>query len=137
MKSKAHWGYDERFMVACEAELTVHPHELQEKPGKAIWNEGVCSGFYILAPEEDGEGGAMQIALDLLYVDPDRMGEGLGRLLFKEAVSQAKSMGATAITVVADPHAVAFYEHMGAIPIGKVPSGSIPGRTLPLLRLGL
>ena len=38
---------------------------------------------------------------------------------------------ARAIGLDADPHAVGFYEHMGAKVIGEAPSGSIPGRMLP------
>ena len=40
-------------------------------------------------------------------------------------------MGARAIGLDSDPHAVGFYEKMGLKVKGWSPSGSIPGRLLP------
>ncbi len=51
--------------------------------------------------------------LDDLWIDPDWMGQGIGRLLFQHAEGQARRSGATRMEWEAEPNAIAFYEKMG------------------------
>ena len=74
--------------------------------------------------------------LDHFWVHPDWIGHGLGRALFDHACTKAQRLGSRTLRVIADPHAEAFYQHMGLIRIGAVPS-LIPGRELPVLELSL
>ncbi len=69
-----------------------------------------------------------------MWVEPDAMGNGHGRRLFEHAVAIARSLGATALELDADPNAVGFYERMGMERIGETPSTLIPGRALPRMR---
>jgi GNAT superfamily N-acetyltransferase len=69
----------------------------------------------------------------MMFVAPDALGRGTGRLLFEHTVSEARRLGFTRFTIDADPNAEPFYLAMGAVRIGATPSGSIPGRELPLL----
>ena len=46
-------------------------------------------------------------------------------------------MGASGITLDADPNSVGFYQRMGMEIVGESPSGSIPGRMLPRMRKAL
>src|SRR3954447_1071030 len=73
LRSKAHWGYDEAFMAAAAAELTVTEEDLSRAD-------------VLVAEREDGTlAGVAAVdgtVLELLFVDPDAMGRGLGgRLL--------------------------------------------------------
>jgi len=131
LRSKAVWGYDDAFMAACVVELTLHPEDLM-------------ATHLQLAEDEQGYIGIVQVEtesaeteLSLLYVDPDRMGTGSGRLLFDWAKEKARGLGVSSMDIVADPNARTIYEHMGAYLIGETPSESIPGRMLPRLRLDL
>ncbi len=128
IRSKAHWGYDQAFMEACREEMTLTLADLAE----AEIAVAVQSG----EPAAMVQVGVVDGLADLhrLYVDPAFMRGGLGRTLFDWAVAKAKSLGAKAMTIEADPSAAAFYERMGATVVGSAPSGSIPGRELPLLR---
>ena len=131
IRSKAHWGYDEVFMEACREELTLQPSVLED-------------GETIIAEEDNEMLGIAKVALsndtaelDLLYVSPDAMGKGVGRLLIDWSLQSARSNNATVLSIVADPHAVEFYKKMGGRQVGTSPSESIPGRELPKLEIEL
>jgi GNAT superfamily N-acetyltransferase len=131
-RAKAHWGYDSDFMTRCRDVLRV--------PEAAI-----LDGLAFVATEGErllGVAGlelpaAEPAQLDLLFIEPDLIGSGIGAALFRLAAATARSKGATQLDIEADPFAAGFYERMGARRIGSVPSGVIPGRMLPLYRLDL
>jgi predicted N-acetyltransferase YhbS len=54
-----------------------------------------------------------------LMIDPNAVGRGLGRLLWNHAVDSASALGATTITLDADPNAEPFYQRMGAETVGE------------------
>ncbi len=51
--------------------------------------------------------------LDDLFVDPDWMRRGVGRKLVLDAMAIARSLSARRIEVIANAHALAFYESVG------------------------
>ncbi|HXC76915.1 MAG TPA: GNAT family N-acetyltransferase, partial [Candidatus Acidoferrum sp.] len=53
-----------------------------------------------------------------------------GRLMWEEAVQQARDRGATRLTLESDPNAAGFYERMGARRTGSVTAPDT-GRELP------
>ena len=57
--------------------------------------------------------------LDGLFVEPDRMRSGIGRLLVEDATRIARERGATRVDVIANPQAVAFYEAVGFVRVGE------------------
>ena len=130
-RSKAHWGYDARFMRLSEAALAV-PRALIAL-GQVLVAEdadatllGVASVEVLDAPGE--------FDLAHFFVEPAAFGTGVGRALFAAAVELAKAKGARRLVILSDPNAAAFYARMGAVAIGDAPSDAIPGRRLPLLR---
>ncbi len=131
MRSKAVHGYDAAFMEACREELTLTPEKLTRGP--------------IIVTEIDGEpAGVAQLLsydgewhLELLFIDPKHIGQGIGRRLMTWTVEEAQRLGAKELHIEADPDAEAFYLKMGAVRRGEAPSQSIPGRMLPLLVLPL
>jgi GNAT superfamily N-acetyltransferase len=132
LRSKAHWGYDADFIEACREELTLSDNDLAVRQFFVAEREGVAIGIAALGGGEPPEG-----ALDLLYVDPSAIRQGIGGLLFAHACAAARSVGFSRLSIDADPHAEAFYLSRGAVRIGEAPSGSIPGRMLPLLAVEL
>ncbi|MDX2661096.1 GNAT family N-acetyltransferase [Streptomyces stelliscabiei] len=69
-------------------------------------------GFYalLLTPPE----------LDLAFVADDVQGSGLGRLLIKHIITQARAAGLTEVLVVSHPPAEEFYRRLGAVRVGTV-----------------
>lgn len=132
LRSKAHWGYDAAFMRACIAEMAITPADLARNPTFVLADGLALLGFATLAAHANGTA-----ELDALFVAPEAIGRGYGRRLFDHAAAQARAMGAHTLLITADPHAEAFYLHVGAVRVGQAPSGSIPGRMLPRLAFAL
>ena len=131
LRSKAHWGYDDEFMAACRAELAVTRESIAAGAVTVAVVGEVVAGFSTLAD-------APQVReLEALFVNPPFIGRGVGAALFDAFRVAAVKAGFTRLRIEADPNAVAFYEHRGAVVVGEQPSGSIPGRTLPVLELDL
>jgi hypothetical protein len=125
MRSKAHWGYDDAFMAACRDELTIRAEHIPRVDVADL--DGQVIGMVRLEPG----------CIEDLFVDPDAIGTGVGRVLFRHAVRRAAAEGMTRLTIDADPNAEGFYASMGAVKVGEVPSQSIPGRMLPLLEVSV
>lgn len=131
MISKAYWGYDDAFMQACRAELTLTQSDFKHSKIQIAECDGKLAGMAQLEVNGDAA------ALEKLFVHPEAMGLGAGRALFQWATNEARAQGASFMTIEADPDAVPFYKRMGAKDDGQVLSGSIPGRVLPKLRYAL
>ena len=130
--AKAHWDYPDHWLEQWREELTVTSAFIaRNETFKAIIN-GHVIGFHALL-----ESGATW-RLEHLWVHPESMGEGVGRALFWHAVARARARGASRLTIESDPHAEAFYRHMGAQRVGLVAS-KIDGqlRERPLLEFDL
>lgn len=130
-RSKAHWGYDDRFMAQCRKPLRVSPENIAEGRVFVLEDQGRIRGFYELT----GEGAVKE--LSFLFVEPADIGKGYGRALWLHAVRTAEVRGADRILIHSDPHAEPFYRAMGAERVVEVPSTAIPGRMLPLMCLDL
>ncbi|WP_421790602.1 GNAT family N-acetyltransferase [Hyphobacterium sp.] len=91
----------------------------------------------ILGVAQIHPGDAKHGNLDLLFVDPDQMGKGAGRVLYLEAAQRLRDAGDTVMTILSDPGARGFYERMGAAFIEDRPSDVFKGRKLPWLEMRL
>jgi GNAT superfamily N-acetyltransferase len=131
LRSKAVWGYDEAFMRACRAELTLSAADLAAPSLQVAVDGNEVAGLVQVAVE--GE----KADLAKLFIAPSTLRAGVGRQLFDWAVNNARERGARWLWIEADPGAAGFYRRMGAIDDGVAPSGSIPGRFLPRLKLRL
>jgi GNAT superfamily N-acetyltransferase len=72
----------------------------------------------------------------MLFVEPRSIGEGVGGSLIRDAARVALGDGATTMRITADPFAVPFYEHYGAVLVGSSISSST-GRSLPVYEISL
>lgn len=126
--AKAHWGYPSAWLEQWRAALTITPADVARWTIRvAIDAEGTPLGFAALAPAEP------RWQVEHLWVHPRAMGQGIGRLLLRDALRHAHTAGALGLAIDADPHAAAFYLRCGAQRAGAVPA-PMPGtadRTLP------
>ena len=95
--------------------------------------DGEVVGMVALAPSEQVD----TLDLDKLFVEPQRIRNGVGRLLIGQAIAEARRRGAKRVTILSDPYAAGFYERNGARLIGQAPSDAIPGRSVPLYEIRL
>lgn len=79
---------------------------------------------YVYVVEDDGVVGTGALAdfgtskqpkfsMSNLYVLPERQGQGIGRILFEQIMSEAKSRNVDILHVPSSRNAVSFYEKMG------------------------
>ncbi len=125
MRSKAHWGYDEDFLDACREELRVTPEDIETTEFWVAETDHIV-GLYKLRPSERGY-------VHLVFIEPDMIGTGLGKILWNHLEGRARATGCEMIYLEADPFARPFYEHMGMKAVGETPSGTLPGRMLPVM----
>ena len=126
LAAKGHWAYGKEFLETCRVELTVSAGDL---PDVVVAERcGDVLGWYRLV------GSQPQGELEHLWVRPDAIGTGLGRLMWSDVVRSAEERLLHSFVIEADPHAEGFYLAMGAHRVGVVRSRSVGGRDLPLLR---
>jgi GNAT superfamily N-acetyltransferase len=131
LQSKAVWGYDEAFMRACRAELTLTAADFAHSLLQVAVDDGTVTGMVqVVVNGENAD-------LAKLFIAPRALRAGVGGQLLDWAAETARERGARTLWIEADPDAAAFYRRKGAIDAGTAPSGSIPGRFLPRLQLKL
>ena len=131
-RSKAYWGYDAAFMEACRQDLTTSADHIRTGLVYVFEEAGRIVGFYKLRLHEADEAELVD-----LFVEPDAIGHGYGKRLWRHAVGTARQLGARHMTFQSEPHAEGFYQAMGAERIGMSESTVFPGRMLPLMRFVL
>jgi len=127
VRAKGYWGYDAEFLRDCAVQLAVQPDEVAARRVTVAERDGVVLGFYAL------EGEPPTGVLDLMFVDPDHIRNGVGRRLWDHVVSTARDAGLSEFTIDSDPFAEPFYLTMGAVRTGSAPSAVRSGRELPRL----
>lgn len=128
--AKACWAYPKEWMDKWEQELTISPQDIEKDFVFHLEQEGRLVGFYSLRENE----GAFEI--EHMWVAPEYMGKGFGKMLFDHAKQTALQNGAKKLRVESDPNAEGFYKKMGMHQTGGKES-SIPGRMLPVLEFML
>ena len=97
LRSKAVWGYDDAFMIACRAELTLVPDELKSTQVQVAERDTILAGLtQVKVTETDAD-------LLKLFVEPALLRSGVGSALFEWATARAKSLGAVRMVIEADP----------------------------------
>ena len=132
LRSKAHWGYDADFLAACQDDLTLSPDDIATSVVYVFDGVDALSGYYRLVLQDDS-----LAELDALFVEPAAMGQGVGRRLWRHAVSTATRLGCSEMVWQSDPQAEGFYLAMGAQRTGESESTVTPGRMLPFMRYRL
>jgi ribosomal protein S18 acetylase RimI-like enzyme len=119
------------------AELAAHPDAIAS-PHRAIAEgrvrvavdaSGQRLGFSVVLPVAEG-----RCELDDLFVEPEWMRLGVGRLLVHDLAARAASAGATSVDVIANPNALGFYTRLGFQITGQATTrfGDAPRMTLNL-----
>ncbi|MFJ8118430.1 GNAT family N-acetyltransferase [Bacillus mycoides] len=123
--SKAHWGYSKEFLEKCKDDLTFTAQYIENNHIYVMEENNEIIGFYSLSTIEQ--------KLEALFIDPNCIGKGIGKLLWSHLLQQAKQLPIKEFTIDSDPYAEAFYLKMGAKRIGDIQSTVFSNRRLPLL----
>jgi GNAT superfamily N-acetyltransferase len=129
-RSVLSWGYEPEFLDWEPEAITVTSELIMSWPVFVLEDAGRIVGYYGLLGEPP------EMALDKLFVEPDRIGTGCGKRLWQHAVTTARGMGASVLTLASDPNAAPFYQAMGAEWVCEEPT-SRPGWALQMFRFRL
>lgn len=113
--AKRHWNYPVEWIADWAASLTIQPEFIASHETWVAWRDGQSVGFHALR-----RGPADRMFLEHLWVLPEAMGRGVGRILFEHAATQASAAKFTFLEIESDPNAAGFYERMGARRTGTV-----------------
>ena len=128
--AKKHWGYSNEQIEKWKEDLTISEEDIKEDFVFHLEKEDKIVGFYSLSKEGES------FEIEHLWILPEYIGQGLGKILFEHTRETAMQNGARCIRVESDPNAEGFYLKMGMQRIGEKES-SIPGRMLPILEITL
>ena len=128
--AKRHWGYPEHWIKHWESDLTISSDFIRDNHVYVAEEDGEIQGFYALSVA------GTKAELEHMWVTPARIGTGVGKELFLDAMERAAALNVGAVEISADPNAADFYKYMGATQIGET-DASLDGqsRTLPRLKI--
>ncbi len=127
--------------LTVDERLEQHRRGLEEpRPEWRTWvadDEGVPVGFAVTGPSEDADADPQTAELYAIYLDPERLGTGVGRRLFEHAVGDLRDRGFHAATLwVLETNELArrFYEASGWSFDGTVTSERVDCEMRPTVR---
>jgi N-acetylglutamate synthase-like GNAT family acetyltransferase len=126
--AKRRWNYPEKWIEQWRADLTITPEFVGNHEVFVAVADGEIGGCCALVVSDS------QAELEHMWIDPQQMGNGVGRALFEYTKQRAKELGLTQLELSADPNAEGFYQRMGAKRIGEV-RADIDGQTRVLPRM--
>jgi GNAT superfamily N-acetyltransferase len=108
----------------------VTPSQLERDVFYIAEREGALCGFYSLTLVGEPE-------LDLMFVADAVQGSGLGSMLFRHMMEEARRRGLVSIKIVSHPPSVGFYKAMGAVVVGTKPPTMKATWSRPILSLAI
>ena len=131
LDAKRYWGYPDHWIKHWESDLTISADFIRDNHVYVAEDDGAIQGFYALCIT-----GGNKAELEHLWVTPSRIGSGVGKELFLDAMERAATLKVGAVEISADPNAAGFYKHMGATQIGET-DASLDGvsRVVPRLKI--
>ncbi len=132
LASKRYWNYPEEWIQRWLPELIFLPEYVSEhEMWLAVMGER-SAAYYSLKQSEDS------FWLENLWVLPEYIGQGMGRMLFQHALERSRVLGASTLKIESDPHAQNFYEKMGARKVSEH-QYELDGhlRVLPIMEINL
>ncbi|MCV9932073.1 GNAT family N-acetyltransferase [Flavobacterium sp. LS1R47] len=130
-KSKAFWGYSGEQIEVWSEFLTVSKEYIETNPVYNLIVEDKIIGYYSFFHESENT-----IKLDNLFVFPEFIGKGFGKVLLNDFLNRLKDIGVQKVVLNSEPNAEAFYTKFGFVKIGQIET-SIKDRFLPIMELNL
>jgi GNAT superfamily N-acetyltransferase len=113
--------YRESLLEHPEA-IALPAEQIRARQVRVAERGGLALGFSAVLGPHDGAA-----ELDGLFVEPARMGGGVGRLLIADAARLARRRGARVLEVTGNPRALGFYVKVGFVATGSAETQFGPG----------
>ncbi|UFH32498.1 GNAT family N-acetyltransferase [Chryseobacterium sp. C-71] len=128
-RSKAYWGFSEEILKEWEHLLSISKDYIEKNMVyKLVENENIIGYYSYFSIDEK------TIKLDNLFILPEFIGKGFGKILMNDFLEKANRLGIKKITLDAEPNAENFYKNFGFETVGQLES-SIKDRYLPIMEL--
>ncbi len=114
-------------MEQCKKDLTATEDYIEEQPVYLLEQNNRIMAFYSFS--------ITNYKLEALFIDPDYIGKGVGKIMWTHLMNKAKELGMNEFTLDSEPKAEGFYLKMGAIKTGFTLSTVFPDRKLPLMKV--
>jgi predicted GNAT family acetyltransferase len=124
-KSKAYWGFSEDVLKEWEHLLTISKHYIEKNEVFKLIEKEQIIGYYSYYSINENT-----IKLDNMFVLPEFIGKGFGRILMNDFLKNVRLLNMNKIILDAEPNAENFYKIFGFETFGQLES-SIKGRYLP------
>jgi len=128
-KSKAYWGYSAEQIEIWSPFLTVSKEYIETNPVYNLVVDDKIIGYYSFFHESENT-----IKLDNLFVLPEFIGKGFGKILMSDFLKRLKNIDVQKVILNSEPNAEAFYIKFGFVKIGQIET-SIKDRYLPVMEL--
>lgn len=126
LAAKQHWGYPDAWMAHWLEDLRIAPAYIAQHRVYTLALDREIAGFIALEQQTE------RVEIAHLWVLPQHMGKGYGKLLLDTAIPLVVPEGAE-LVVLSDPHAEGFYQKQGFATVGRQESYPA-GRYLPLMK---
>jgi ribosomal protein S18 acetylase RimI-like enzyme len=130
-KSKAYWGYSEEQIQNWSDSLTITPTYIETTSVYKLVIDTKTIGYYSFFYEDEHT-----IKLDNLFILPEYIGKGFGRILMDDFLVLVKRTDVNKITLDSEPNAEMFYAKLGFVKVGEIET-SIKNRYLPIMELNI
>lgn len=127
LKSKAYWNYAEEQIEKWRPELTITAAYIDKNEMYKLIIDDQLIAYYAYFRLDKGK-----VKLDNMFITPEFIGMGYGKLLMMDFMNRVKPSGYTKIMLDADPNAKGFYEKLGFSAVGRIKS-SMSNRFLPVM----
>jgi N-acetylglutamate synthase-like GNAT family acetyltransferase len=127
IESESYWNYDSEHIEKFKSFYRVTEEFISNNSTFVIEKDGNIVGFYGFISENN------EPSLEYLYIDPQYINKGYGKLLWKHMVENCKKNNIKEFSIVTSPQAKEFYTKMGALQVGEIESLVKRGRKIPLL----
>jgi GNAT superfamily N-acetyltransferase len=128
-KSKAYWGYSNEQIEDWSPFLTVTEEYIETNSVFNLMLDNQIIGYYSFFHESENS-----IKLDNLFVLPDFIGKGFGKLLMNDFLVRLQDLSVQKKVLNSEPNAESFYIKFGFVKIGQIET-SIKDRYLPIMEL--
>jgi ribosomal protein S18 acetylase RimI-like enzyme len=131
LRAKAFWPYDETLLAVFRTTLRIRPEDIVASRTIIHETEGAPDAVGMLTLRKGGP------EIEHLWVEPKKIGTGLGSAMLVALIDLAREAGADRVTLNSDPYAEGFYRRHGFVRVGDHPVAEIPGRVLPRMEFAL
>jgi GNAT superfamily N-acetyltransferase len=121
-RASYHWPAYREALAAHPDAIEIPADQLRKGLVRVAEDGDGVAGFHVLLRQEAGV-----CELDGIFVEPRRMGSGIGRALIEDARRIAAKQGASRIEVTAGPESSGFYTRVGFARMHDVPTRFGPG----------